>query len=87
MLLLLNCPDYGKRIRKVLQGCGYQINFSSGQSVSILPLLAQYKAYFDIFGLQLYQGWETTKCSKLISYIEQNFIQSIDQVQVSSTEY
>lgn len=78
--MALELSDYGKRIRKVLQGCGYQIDFSSSQHVSILPLLAQYKAYFDIFGLQLYQGWETTKCAKLISYIEQNFIGRLDDV-------
>lgn len=74
--LAVELSDYGKRIRKIIQGCGYQIDFSSGQNVSILPLLAQYKAYFDVFGLQLYQGWETTKCAKLIQYIEQNFVNS-----------
>ena len=45
--LAVELSDYGKRIRKIIQGCGYQIDFSSGQNVSILPLLAQYKAYFD----------------------------------------
>ena len=80
LALALELSDYGKRIRKVIQGCGYQIDFSSAQDVSILPLLAQYKAYFDIFGLQLYQGWETTKCAKLISYIEQEFIGRLDML-------
>lgn len=69
--------DYGKRIRKVIQGCGYQIDFASTEKVSILPLLAQYKAYFDIFGLQLFQGWETTACASLIDYLANNFIGSI----------
>lgn len=69
--------DYGKRLRKVLQGCGYQIDFASKEKVSILPLLAQYKAYFDIFGLQLFQGWETTCCASLIDYLANNFIDSI----------
>ena len=76
LALAVELSDYGKRIRKIIQGCGYQIDFASGQNVSILPLIAQYKAYFDVFGLQLYQGWETTKCAKLIQYIEQNFINS-----------
>lgn len=76
LALAVELSDYGKRIRKILQGCGYQIDFASGQNVSILPLLAQFKAYFDVFGLQLYQGWETTKCAKLIQYIEQNFVNS-----------
>lgn len=76
--LALEFSDYGKRIRKVLQGCGYQIDIASNELVSILPLLAQYKAYFDIFGLQLYQGWETTYASKLIDYIKNNYIEVID---------
>ena len=70
--------DQGKRLRKILQGCGYQINFYSYQEVSILPLLAQYKAYFDVFGLQLYQGWETTYCAKIIKWIENDFVSSLD---------
>lgn len=70
--------DAGKRLKKILQGCGYQIDFTAVDTqVSILPLLAQYKAYFDIFGLQLYQGWETTSCSKFIQYIEQNFAEDV----------
>lgn len=67
--------DFGKRLRKVLQGCGYQIDFTSPTNVSILPLLAQYKAYFDIFGLELYQGWETTYAAQLIKDIENRFIE------------
>lgn len=76
--LALEFSDYGKRIRKILQGCGYQIDIGSDELVSILPLLAQYKAYFDIFGLQLYQGWETTYAAKLIDFIKNNFIEVID---------
>lgn len=72
--LAFECSDFGKRMRKIIQGCGYQVDFGSKTYVSILPILAQYKAYFDVFGLQLYQGWETTYCSRLIKYIENNFI-------------
>lgn len=70
--------DFGKRLRKIIQGCGYQINFASQQHVNILPLLAQYKAYFDIFGLQLYQSWETTKCQYLINFINETFTTNMD---------
>lgn len=65
--------DLGKRLRKILQGCGYQIDLQSVEIVSILPLLAQYKAYFDIFGLTLYQSWETTYAAKFIKFTENNF--------------
>lgn len=52
--------DYGKRIRKILLGCGYQLDFTSDAVVSLLPLFAFYKSYFDVFGLTLYQNWEQT---------------------------
>lgn len=61
--------DFGLRLRKILLGLGYAINFDSKQQVSILPLLAYYKAYFDVFGLTLYQHWETTNCYKFISWL------------------
>ena len=78
LAIAFELSDYGKRLRKILQGCGYQIDLASDEKVSILPLLAQYKAYFDVFGLQLYQGWETTACAGLIDYISNNFVDNIN---------
>lgn len=78
LAIAFELSDYGKRLRKILQGCGYQIDLASTEEVSILPLLAQYKAYFDVFGLQLYQGWETTACAGLIDYISNNFVEHIN---------
>ena len=75
--LLVELSDFGKRIRKVLQGCGYQIDFSSRNEVSLMPLFAQFKAYFDVFGLQLYHGWETTHCAKVLQSIDQAFITTL----------
>lgn len=75
--LAVELSDFGKRLRKVFQGCGYQIDFQSNLNVSILPLLAQYKAYFDIFGLELYQGWETTYASQIIKDIENRFLDNV----------
>lgn len=65
----IRLSDFGLRLRKIFLGLGYAINFDSKQQVSILPLLAYYKAYFDVFGLTLYQHWETTNCYKLISWL------------------
>lgn len=73
----IELSDFGKRLRKVLQGCGYQIDFTNATEVSILPLLAQYKAYFDIFGLELYQGWETTYAAQMIKDISNRFIEDV----------
>ena len=76
--LAVELSDFGKRLRKVIQGCGYQIDFTSTSRVSILPLIAQYKAYFDIFGLELFKSWETTYCSKMIKWIETEFKTNLD---------
>lgn len=83
--LAVELSDFGKRIRKVLQGCGYQIDFTANYDVSLLPLLAQYKAYFDVFGLQLYQGWETTYCAKFLDSIDQCFIDTISNQNATSS--
>lgn len=58
--------DFGKRLRKILLGCGYQIDLSSKKRVSILPLLAFYRAYYGIFGLQLYRNFDNTYCGDFI---------------------
>lgn len=64
--------SFGKRLRKILLGCGYQIDFTSTAEVSLMPLFAYFKAYFDSFGLCLYDNWESTNCAKLLSYIDYN---------------
>ena len=58
--------EFGKRLRKILIGLGYQPNFNSDIRVSLMPLFAYYKAYFDIFGLTLYNKWETTNAYKTL---------------------
>lgn len=57
---------FGKRIRKALIGCGYQLNFKETTSVSVLPLMAYYKAYFDTFGLCLYDNYESSNADVLL---------------------
>lgn len=66
----VNLSAFGQRIRKVLVGLGYQINFTSDERLSLLPLFAMYKAYWDCLGLTLYNGWETTACRKLLKWID-----------------
>lgn len=67
-LLCFRLSSFGKRLRKILIGCGYELNFGMSDTVSVLPLLAFYKSYFDVFGLTLYNNWESTNCSKFISF-------------------
>lgn len=58
---------FGKRLRKILIASGYKLNFTSPAEVNILPLFAYYKAYFDSFGLCLYQNYESTNANVLLT--------------------
>lgn len=58
---------FGKRIRKILLGLGYQINFAVAGDISVLPIFAYYKAYFDTFGLTLYNNWESCSAAYLLN--------------------
>lgn len=79
-LLAFRLSAYGKRLRKVLIGCGYQINFDSSTDVSLLPLFAWYKAYFDSFGLCLYNNYESTNLFELINKIAANNVHDMKPV-------
>lgn len=58
------------RLRKVFIGLGYSPAFNDSIHVSLAPLLAYYKAYFDRFGLTRDLPFETTSCYKIIKLIE-----------------
>ena len=56
---------FGKRIRKILIGLGYEINFDSKVELSILPLFAWYSAYFDTYSSKLWYNFSDTWCMAL----------------------
>lgn len=58
-----------KRLRKQFIGLGYSLNGEDNKPVSIAPLLAYYKAYYDYFGLTRDIQFEQTNCFKIIGYI------------------
>lgn len=64
--------SWGIRLFKTLRGLGYGVDMDARLEVrTILPLLAVYKSYWDMFGLNLWQNFESTYCGRLISYLEQ----------------
>ena len=67
--------DFGKRVRKALIGAGYQINFDlSGTMVSLMPLFAMHKAWYELFGLTLFENYEDTYANKILQrYDNENF--------------
>lgn len=58
------------RLRKVLKGLGFGLMLKDDSSLSVAPLLAFYKAYYDRFGLVRTLPFETTACFKMIKSIE-----------------
>lgn len=58
---------FGKRIYKVFKGAGFQEDFYSyDKKVSLMPLFAVYKAYFECFGLLAYSNYESTSLASLL---------------------
>ena len=67
--------DFGKRLRKILIGLGYQIDIGGYYQVSLLPLFAYYKAYWNLFGLTQWQDWQQTNCYKCIRELNSAYTQ------------
>lgn len=61
----------GRNLRKILLGCGYQLNFQT-DPVSLLPLFAYYKAYFDLFNIARSKTWKETFAYAFMERIEQH---------------
>lgn len=65
--------SYGCRMYKLLTGLGLPVSLEDDTTqVSLLPLLAWYRGYFELFGLSLFENFEESACSKLIQYITNN---------------
>lgn len=64
--------DRGKALRKLFLGLGYNVSLDDDTSVSILPLLAYYKAYYDFAVPFRDAPFESTKCYSLIRWIDEH---------------
>lgn len=58
------------RLRKILLGLGFSLSFRDKLQLSLAPLLAFYKAYYNRFGLTRDLPFETTSCFSVIKLIE-----------------
>lgn len=65
--LVFKLSSFGKRLRKILIGLGYDTNLSNDDQVSILPLIAFYKAWWDTYAPERYRNFYETACWKLIN--------------------
>ena len=62
---------FSKRIAKILKGAEFQEDFTSEKLVSLMPMFGVFKAYYECFGLLLYENFENTNCKKLLVDYEQ----------------
>lgn len=69
---------WAKNLRKIFIGCGYQIDGFSQVEVSILPLIAYYKVWFDYFQPARDKTWKDTAAFALMEFLEQTGTVSID---------
>lgn len=79
-ILGFRLTDKGRALRKILLGLGYQPSADDVTTVSCLPLLAFYKAYYDRFIPYRMLPWETTSAFRLIEYHEQNSVSSYAKI-------
>ena len=62
--------ERGRALRKILLGLGYNPSIDDSTTVSLLPLLAFYKAYYDRFVPFRSKPWSSTRCYQLIMYLQ-----------------
>lgn len=61
---------WGAELFKVLKGLGFSTDPDDTSSYSILPLIATFKGYWDVFGLNLWQNYESTRAGMLQTYYD-----------------
>lgn len=64
--IVFKLSSFGKRLKKVLIGLGYNINLSDDTEVSLLPLIAEYKAWWDTYAPERYKNFYETPAWKII---------------------
>lgn len=59
-ILAFRLSSFGRRLRKIFIGLGWQFSLTSTDSFSVLRLVAWYCAYFELFQPKRYKNWEQT---------------------------
>lgn len=58
----------GRRLVKILNGLGIQVSNSDTSRVSLMPLFAYYKAWFDLFAPKRDLMWTSTQAFRLLDW-------------------
>lgn len=70
--------ERGKRLRNVLIGLGYALDVSCTDSVSLLPLFAYYKAWYDCYAPSRDTQWNQTNAFILIDACFQKYLTTLE---------
>jgi len=71
--ILFRLTDAGRRLRTNLIGLGYSLGVDDNDSVSLIPALSFYKAYFDFYAPKDVATWSSTSCYGLIRHIDDGY--------------
>lgn len=63
---------FGQRLRKAMLGVGYELDFFDSRNVSLMPLFALFKAWYDSYSPQLYDNWTSTALYKIFFAYEKD---------------
>lgn len=69
-----------KRLRTIFLGLGYSFNPFDQTFVTPLKLLAFYKAYYSLFGVNRERNFYNTYCYKTIKYLSENIVSSMHEL-------
>lgn len=59
----------GRKLRKILVGLGYSLEYSDFVPLSMCPILAFYKAWFDQYAVQRYVNWHDSPFYEFINHV------------------
>lgn len=65
-ILAFRLSSFGRRLRKILIGLGWQFSLTSVKPFSFMRLVAWYCAYFELFQPKRYKNWEQTYAYELM---------------------
>lgn len=66
--------DFGRRFFNTLNACGIGFDLQSEKPVDLTRLVALYLAYFNSFGITLYQGMETLHSRRIMASYESSYL-------------
>nr|WBW04085.1 major capsid protein [Microviridae sp.] len=69
-----------KRARSIFVGLGYSFEYNNNNNISFLPILAFYKAWFDLYAPKRESVWSDTNAYQLINYVYEHGQSDCNQI-------